>query len=145
MVYVCQPTTGGPVKIGHSADVPARIRQLEAHYGRPLALLATLPGGLEEEQAIHRRFAHLRLGRTEQFRPGADLMAFLGRPLLAAADVTTFEAMGRNPLALVPIVSLVGEPEERQWIEDLADHSGLSVSTMFVVTMAPLAEAKGFR
>ena len=34
MIYFTQPTDSGPVKIGYSADVPARVRQLEAHYGR---------------------------------------------------------------------------------------------------------------
>lgn len=94
MIYAVQPTTGGPVKIGYSDDVPARIRQLECHYGQTLTLLATLPGGLKEERAIHERFDHLRLGRTEQFRPAADLMAFLGCPLLVGANPDAVEAIG---------------------------------------------------
>ncbi len=81
MIYATQATTGGPVKIGYSDNVPARIRQLERHYDRRLLLLATLPGSEVEERAIHDRFAHLRLGYTEQFRPAADLMVFLGLPI----------------------------------------------------------------
>lgn len=80
MIYFAQPLDGGPIKIGHNQDVPTRLAQLEAPYGRPLALLATLPGDRAEEQAIHRRLAHLRLDRRgsrgtrpEQFRPAADL------------------------------------------------------------------------
>ena len=38
------------MKIGHSADVSARVRQHEAHYGQPLALLATLSGGAAGER-----------------------------------------------------------------------------------------------
>jgi hypothetical protein len=44
LIYFAQATGGGPVKIGHSADVPTRVRQLETHYGRPLAVLATMDG-----------------------------------------------------------------------------------------------------
>lgn len=93
MIYFLQPVDGGPVKIGQSIDVDARRVQLESHYGTPLALLATMPGGRNEEREIHERFAHLRFKRTEQFRPAADLMAFIGRPLLVDANPDAVEAM----------------------------------------------------
>ncbi len=86
MVYFMQATEGGPVKIGHSADVDRRRTTLEGFYGKELAVLATLPGGRKEERQIHSRFAHLRIGRTEQFRPAIDLMEFIGRPLLVGAN-----------------------------------------------------------
>lgn len=85
MIYFAQGAEGGPIKIGYSEDVDARIRQLEAHYGQLLVLLATMPGDQQVERQIHERFAELRFGRTEQFRPGADLMDFIGRPLFANA------------------------------------------------------------
>jgi hypothetical protein len=91
VIYFLQSTDGGPVKIGTTEDVEARRRQLESHYGKPLALLATLPGGRDEEAEIHERFGYLRLGypgRSEpfpvQFRSDPELMAFLGRPLAPA-------------------------------------------------------------
>jgi hypothetical protein len=93
MIYFAQSTDGGPIKIGTTADVESRLRQLEAHYGRPLALLATMPGGRDEERAIHRRFALLRFGRTEQFRPAPDLLAFIGRPLLVDPNHETVEVI----------------------------------------------------
>lgn len=99
MIYFVQAVDGGPVKIGYSADVPLRVRQLEAHYRKPLAILATMPGGREQEAEIHARFDHLRFkssarGRhPEQFRPAPDLMAFIGRPLLVSADPSAVEAM----------------------------------------------------
>ncbi len=45
MIYFLQGLEGGPVKIGYSANVDARRRQLESHYGQPLALPATMEGG----------------------------------------------------------------------------------------------------
>jgi hypothetical protein len=93
VIYFMQATDGGPVKIGHSADVPTRVRQLASHYRKPLAVLATMDGDREEEAEIHARFAHLRFGRTEQFRPASELMAFIGRPLLVGPNPETVEAM----------------------------------------------------
>jgi hypothetical protein len=93
VIYFAQSTEGGPVKIGATDDVARRLGQLEAYYGKPLAVLATLPGGADEERAIHRRFDHLRLGRKEQFRPHAELMAFIRRPLLVGANPDAVEVM----------------------------------------------------
>ena len=89
MIYLAQSPSGGPVKIGYSDDVPRRIVQLEAHSGQSLVLLATLPGSPVEERTIDARFAHLQFGRTEQIRPASDLMASVGRPLSARANLTT--------------------------------------------------------
>lgn len=93
MIYFMAPVLGGPIKIGFSDDVDARRRQIEQHYGRPLALLATMPGGREEETAIHERFNHLRLGRTEQFLPAPELLDFIGQPLLVGPNPEAVEAM----------------------------------------------------
>jgi hypothetical protein len=93
VIYFLQSVEGGPVKIGHSGDVPSRIESLEAHYKKRLALLGTMPGGRDEEREVHERFAHLRFGRTEQFRPAPELMAFIGRPLLVGANPDAVEAM----------------------------------------------------
>jgi hypothetical protein len=32
---------GGPIKIGYTENLDARLKQLKAHYGRQLAVLAT--------------------------------------------------------------------------------------------------------
>lgn len=53
MIYFIRRPDGGPVKVGCSNNVDARLRQLEETYGRPLALLATLPGGRGTEAELH--------------------------------------------------------------------------------------------
>jgi Meiotically up-regulated gene 113 len=100
MIYFMQPTDGGPVKIGYTDNLPTRHKQLEVHYRRPLAVLATMDGDLDTEREIHTRFGHLRLSgskpsrrQPEQFRPGPDLMAFIGRPLLVSPNPDAVEAM----------------------------------------------------
>jgi hypothetical protein len=44
MIYFVQPIDGGPVKIGFTDNLSARLIQLEQHYRVSLAVLATLPG-----------------------------------------------------------------------------------------------------
>lgn len=103
MIYFVQSPDGGPVKIGYSADVPTRVKQLEADYKRPLALLATMPGEVKDERAVHERFSHLRFGKTEQFRPAPDLMEFIGRPLLVSPNPEATEVMKSSAGVLVRV------------------------------------------
>lgn len=142
MIYFAQAEEGGPVKIGFAENVHRRIPQLEAYYKRSLCVLATLPGDREREREIHSRFAHLRLGRTEQFVPDADLMAFIGRPLLVAADPDTVEAM---PCKLKPmILQLRGSQAFKDWIEEGAEFVGLSVTSIVVLALRHYAVSIGF-
>lgn len=143
-VYFAQGVDGGAIKIGTSRNVPARLRQLESNYARPLVLLGTLPGGRSEEQAIHERFAHLRLGRTEQFRPEADLMKFIGRPLfVSAAPVVEpmADASGQKPL----VVQMRGSREWKVWLEGLAARERLSVANLIDRILTQYAKEIGFR
>jgi hypothetical protein len=140
-VYFTQPIDGGPVKIGHARDVPARIKQLEAHYGVPLAVLATMDGGRKEERAIHERFSAHRFGRTEQFRPAADLMAFIGRPLLVSSNPDTVEAMESGWATIV----VKGSPEWKAWVEAGARHCKMSVSACVAEAIKWYLRSQGFR
>jgi T5orf172 domain len=95
VIYFLQSPDGGPVKIGFTDNLPARHRALERHYGCPLAILATMDGDRAVETQIHERFAASRFGRTEQFRPTAELMEFIGRPLLVSPDPAAVEVMAK--------------------------------------------------
>jgi hypothetical protein len=119
MIYFVQPLDGGPVKIGYSDDVAGRVKSLEHHYGQPLSLLATMDGGREQEKQIHARFAHLRFGRTEQFRPAPDLMAFIGRPLLVSANPDSVEEM--DIVGAVVLATFKGSEEMRAWFDGLVE------------------------
>ncbi len=93
MIYFVQPVTGGPIKIGATVNVERRRLQLEARYGCSLVILATMEGDQDREREIHARFAHLRLGQTEQFQPAADLMDFIERPLLVNPNADTVQSI----------------------------------------------------
>lgn len=99
MIYFAQLLTGS-IKIGCSTDVDRRLGQLEQHYRQPVALLSTMEGDRDTEREIHERFAHLRFGtrrgsgrKPEQFRPGPDLMEYIGLPVLVSSNPETVEAI----------------------------------------------------
>lgn len=70
--------TAGPfIKIGKtSGDPSARIRDLQTGCPYRIELAAFLPGGLEQEFSLHRRFAHLRTS-GEWFRKEGALAEFV--------------------------------------------------------------------
>jgi hypothetical protein len=148
VIYFVQCVDGGPVKIGTTADLDSRLRTLESHYGRPLALLATMPGGRDEERAVHERFAHLRLNgkshrgrQPEQFRPGPDLMNFIGKPLFVnQGDVELMEGSDTREV----ILSLQCCPEFRRWLKGLADHCRTPIMTIMDHALVYYAEKTGF-
>jgi hypothetical protein len=109
VIYFMQPTDGGPVKIGTTDDLVRRHKQLEAKYECPLEVLATIRGGRAQEAEIHARFAHLRLPRTELFRPEPELMEFISRPILVGANVEMVEAKGRDDMAVKIARAIVGK------------------------------------
>lgn len=142
MIYFLQSLAGGPVKIGFTEDLDSRVRQLESHYCQSLAILATLPGGRDEERAIHERFSALRIGRTEQFQPGPDLMAFIGRPLFVSANPDTVEAMACFVKPM--ILQVRGSEEFKVWFEELARFDGLTPTGVFDRAVRKYAKEVGF-
>lgn len=133
-VYFMQPVSGGPVKIGYSENVSRRRERLEAHYGQPLAVLAVIDGDRKEEARIHAQFEHLRYhnrtgrGRKlEQFRPGAELMAFIGKPLLVDPNPDAVEAMPYPESGLKAVRLELCEETHRQLRIVAAEH-GMSMA-----------------
>ena len=61
VVYFVQAATGGPIKIGTSANVAARVAALQTASPTRLRVLATAPGGVALERALHVAFAAERL------------------------------------------------------------------------------------
>jgi hypothetical protein len=127
MVYFAQTPTGS-IKIGTTEDIEARLAWLKHHYGAELALLATIPGGRDEEAGIHARFDHHRIGRTEQFRPGADLMEFIGKPLLVSADPDAVEGAWPHERRLANAVRLDLSDRDHERLDRIARFKGLNMA-----------------
>jgi hypothetical protein len=132
MIYFAQTPTGS-IKIGTTDNLPGRMSQLAGHYGTELVLLTTMPGDKKKERSIHKQFSHLRLGRTEQFRPGSDLMEFIGKPLLVGANPEAVEAEGRKMLGY-----RVG-PQYLAWLEKVARKNRSKISGLLDQAVAKYA------
>lgn len=76
MVYFIQATEGGLIKIGTTVRLSERLKTLRKESGRPLWVLAVIPGDRFEEKGLHARFSHLRRD-GEWFEPGDDLRRFI--------------------------------------------------------------------
>jgi len=117
----------GSVKIGCTADITTRLKTLASEFGR-VELLGTTEGSFDTEKALHQRFSHLRLGRTEQFKPAVELLAFIGTdlPFPDAVEVVATKRLpdenGKH------VVSLVIDPELWQWVKDTARARDLTAS-----------------
>lgn len=55
------------VKIGYTRNIGSRLSQFRTSNGKPVELLLTIPGGREEERALHQKFARFRT-QGEWFR-----------------------------------------------------------------------------
>jgi hypothetical protein len=75
-VYFLQSGPDGPIKIGWSQDVTRRIEELQTANARRLVLLGTMPGRMEDEAALHTRFAHLRM-EGEWFQDAVEIHSYL--------------------------------------------------------------------
>jgi hypothetical protein len=141
VIYFAMPPTGS-IKIGCSADVPGRLEGLEHHYGVELALLATMEGDRSTEAEIHRRFHHHRLGRTEQFRSGADLMDFIGRPLFVNPDPDAIEAI--PPRSKLAGITIQCSRAWKEWIVRGAKYCRTDVSKLVDMALVEYLKNRGF-
>lgn len=143
MIYFAQPVAGGPIKIGTTTNLDARLKQLEYTYKQPLALLATTEGGREREAEIHEHFRHLRFGRTEQFRPAPELMAFIGKPLLVDANPDLVEAMPSLSV-MKNLASIRGTDAWKLWLDGLAAKKRMSIAALIDHALVEAARSIGF-
>lgn len=133
-----QAFPGGPIKIGSTDHLLTRQAQLEAIYGAKLEVLAVMPGGREEEAAIHEKFSRLRMGRTEQFSPSDELLEFFG-----LARIETIAATSPMNHA-IQVVGIKGTDAWKQWVERGAKHAGMSVSTLVDQSLRAYLKKAGF-
>jgi hypothetical protein len=66
----------GLIKIGTTARFGARLSSLQGQHG-PLQILLTHRGDRISEHGMHLKFADLRVGPSEWFRPGKDLLDWI--------------------------------------------------------------------
>jgi hypothetical protein len=64
----------GPVKIGYSSNIGARLRVIGASHWEPLTMVGAIMGNRSTERALHDRLRADRIGRTEWFKPSASVL-----------------------------------------------------------------------
>ena len=61
LIYFVQAVTGGPIKIGIAQDPPRRLWRIQSGNPSRLRITHTMPGSLEVERTLHKRFKAHRL------------------------------------------------------------------------------------
>ena len=75
MVYVFQMGLAGPLKIGFSTNVGQRLETIQHHSPFDMHRLVAFEGTVEDEAALHRRFAKFRM-RGEWFLPASEIIDY---------------------------------------------------------------------
>jgi hypothetical protein len=60
-VYLISCEATGTCKIGYSTDVPQRLKALQAANATPLLLRGMIPGSIQKERSLHKKFSQHRL------------------------------------------------------------------------------------
>lgn len=74
--YIYAITNGIHIKIGYSANVQRRLKQLNTGSANRLYVLCTFIGGRELEQYIHSKFGYNRIN-GEWFRVDQDMLDYI--------------------------------------------------------------------
>ena len=107
-------------------------------------LLKTIPGGFKEEKEVHRRFQHQRFPRTEQFKPGPDLMELIGKPLLVSVNPETVEAISGHNQSGKAMTNLKCSREWKAWVDGLALYCRTDIAKLIDRGLILVAKAEGY-
>jgi hypothetical protein len=79
VIYFVKFPGSETIKIGYTGWLPDRLQQLTYQYDLEgdVEVLGVLDGNRRKEKEMHERFADLRIGRSEFFRPGQELLDFI--------------------------------------------------------------------
>jgi hypothetical protein len=137
MIYFIRRPDGGPIKIGTTIRLTERLKQLIAEHGPGLEVLAVAEGSYDRERELHRRFSHLRHGRTEQFEPGDDLVGFI------VAEGRAWDGSDESPLRHTAI-QMKGTEEWKGWLDRLSKFLRTPTATIVDHSLIRYAKEMGF-
>jgi hypothetical protein len=137
LIYFIRAVSGkGAIKIGTTARLTARLKQLERKHGVSLQVLGVLDGRYAEEHALHVKFAHL-LQRDEWFGAHPDLTDFI------ATETRPWDGEDDAPRLVTVVVK--GRDEWKEWLEEAATNCRLSVSAFLDQALACYARDRGIQ
>lgn len=105
-VYMIRAGEHGPVKIGHSDNIPLRMVKMQADNHERLRLVRSLVGGEEVECELHGKFAHHHL-HGEWFSFSRKMLGDLGHKEYPDHEEDAVGSGGAS-LSLVAFTSLEG-------------------------------------
>jgi hypothetical protein len=76
-IYLIENTLSGNVKIGFSINPTERLMTLQCATDCELRLLTALPGTINKEKALHRKYKAYLI-RNEWFSPSTEILLFFG-------------------------------------------------------------------
>ena len=76
MIYFARHLYGGPIKIGCSIAVGARLKSLQREYRAELKILGVMNGSLPDEKLLHRFFSSFKVV-GEWFVPSRTILDFI--------------------------------------------------------------------
>lgn len=121
-IYFVQSEHGGEIKIGRADDVAKRLVGLQTSRPDKLVLLAAATGTVQQERALHERFAAQR-AKGEWFWPSTELMTLIADVAVRGPDaftVTTRDVSqvvtANEPFAVTPSRAVPSQAEPSQEI-----------------------------
>lgn len=134
-VYFIERGRAKMIRIGFTRRPAGRFIEHRKKYGAGLRLLGILSGGQSAEAAVHKKFDHLRIGRSEWFNIAPELTDYInGRavwevPFCDIAQKALDGAFDRRPSAATIKNNLATIMSDRKLsIYDLAMGAGLPPS-----------------
>lgn len=123
IVYFVRRESDQTIKIGTTKNIEERIRFLMRRYGR-MTPIGYIAGYFDEEEKLHKKFKHLRLGKSEFFSPMCELIDYIfSEALPLEVDYTPL----REPIACKPI-SLKVTKEMHKELKRLSQSNGATLS-----------------
>lgn len=112
IVYFIRSGSDGPIKIGFTRNLGARLHQLQTGHPVGLRVVHAVPGDVLLERALHERFAAHRL-EGEWFHPHREILGFIREKPRAPVLVLVPKAAappgsGQLPTALRGLIAARG-------------------------------------
>jgi len=77
-IYFIQGASGGPIKIGYTANIGMRLKELQTGFPDTLIILCAKKGWINEERDYHRAFSEYRL-KGEWFKPVDEILTTISK------------------------------------------------------------------
>lgn len=122
----------GWIKIGTSARLSVRLKQIAAEIGHVPTVLAVLEGGFAEEHALHERFKDFR-GCGEWFVPCSELLQ------LVDTEGQPWDGIDEQETATTTIRC---RKEYRDWLDEFARKERLTPTQLVDFGLIELAKLK---